>query len=407
MKFGIREMQPAVAAGPAPARDRFPKFVTGGRAPADVLDGLCVMVLGCGAVGRRAALHLARDGVGCLLLVDPKTYERPGCVRTQPIGPDELGGAKAEGTARACKTISPRTRVFYFRGPQEDLPLAAYVGVDAVIMATDNLFVEAGAGQRCLYLGIPLVHAAVHGETMVAQVRVYANAVADSPTPACNFSDEERDLMHRQVRFSCEGPSAGQAQVSAPPTMSTSSLCALAADLAVNQFLRHVLALGEPVADTMLEYCAFTHRTHVDALRRRAGCSCDHARFRIVPSDRPLGERTPAELVAAAGATEDLAVTVGGLDWVDVVVCGDCARPRPFRRFVALGTHVAGICDRCAGPLVCQAFHRHPTLPASLLEPVRAFPLGDAGAKDADWVLVRDGLSGVLHHHSLNYHEAS
>jgi molybdopterin/thiamine biosynthesis adenylyltransferase len=384
-----------------PSRDRLPAFLGAGADPGAVLSGKCVMVVGCGAVGRRVADLLARLGVREIILVDPKKYERPECVQTQPIRPSEVGESKAESTARVCKEISPWTRVIYFNGPLGALSPADLVGVDVVVMATDNLLVEAQTGQLCLHLGIQLIHASVHGETMVVQVRVYANAHADSPTPACGFGEQERDLMNAQVRFSCDGTPAHRArpEVSPPPTMSTSSLCSLAADFAMTQLLRLILGLGVPVGDTMLEYCGYTHRTFVTSLEKQDGCTCDHARYRIARASGPLADCSLDELMGPEdlpAAGEGCEITLGGWEWVEVGVCGPCAASRPLNRFVGPDDEVAGACPECGGPLHCQAFFRHHAVASHLLEPVRRTPLCEAGAGDVEWLLIRGASAGVL-----------
>ena len=46
--------------------------------------------------------------------------------------------------------------------------------LDAVLLAGDNLALEIAVAQFCLHFGVPLYHAAVHGETLTAEYRVLA-----------------------------------------------------------------------------------------------------------------------------------------------------------------------------------------------------------------------------------------
>jgi molybdopterin/thiamine biosynthesis adenylyltransferase len=219
-------------------------------------------VIGTGAVGRELTLHLARLQPAGLWLCDPGRY-KPQSLLTQPIGPHEVGEPKAFATGRLCKALSPRTTVFACDAAVQDLPATAFADVDLVVLATDNLAAEVEVGQRCLWLGRPLVQASVHGATLVAQVRSFVNGDGTGPCPACGFSVDEWAHLNRETSFSCEGRTDGRAErrTAAAPTMSVSFLCALAANLACVQILRHVLKLGAPLADSVLEYCGYTHRT--------------------------------------------------------------------------------------------------------------------------------------------------
>src|SRR5262249_3239740 len=150
---------------------------------------------------------------------------KPESLLTQPIAPDDLGNPKAESTGRLCKRISPQTAVAAWDGPVEELGTLAFADVDFVVLATDNLAAEVEVGQRCLGWRKPLVHASVHGETLVAQVRFFANANGEGPCPACAFGAAEWAHLNQETTFSCEGLAAGRpvaVKKSGPPTRSTS-----------------------------------------------------------------------------------------------------------------------------------------------------------------------------------------
>src|SRR5262245_50080354 len=58
-------------------------------APADAMERfrrLTICVIACGSVGGRIATQLARMGVGCLILVDPKNF-KPASLGTHDILP--------------------------------------------------------------------------------------------------------------------------------------------------------------------------------------------------------------------------------------------------------------------------------------------------------------------------------
>ena len=75
---------------------------------------------------------------------------------------------KASSLGRIAKAVSPGTQVYVLDGAVEALDLTWFKDADFVILATDNLNAEITVGQHCLWLGIPLIQAAVHGDTLVA-----------------------------------------------------------------------------------------------------------------------------------------------------------------------------------------------------------------------------------------------
>jgi molybdopterin/thiamine biosynthesis adenylyltransferase len=366
----------------------------------DVFAGKRVLLLAAGSVNRPAAELLTRLGVGGIDIVDPKRIKRESLLTHQGVGPDELGEFKAVAAARACAALGTGTRVRYFVGSIQDLSLADLAGTDVVIMAPDNLAAEFAGGEACLHLGIPLIHSSLFAEALVAQCRVYANADAKSPTPACGFTAAERELHDGQVRFSCEGSPAGAAtpEVVGPATVSPVSLCSIAADLAVTQFLRLVLGLGEPVGDTMLEWCGYTHRTRISPLSCGGACRSDHARLDVVRLPRPLGDHSLAELAAQVGGGDEAEARtymLGDLAWAERGVC-HCGRHQSLGRFVAPTRPRAGQCPRCTEPIHCAPFFLHRKVSEQLVAPVRSQPLGALAESPPEWLLARSGTAGTL-----------
>ncbi|MBP8260182.1 MAG: ThiF family adenylyltransferase [Verrucomicrobia bacterium] len=369
---------------------------------AGALDGLrtlLIAVIGCGSIGGRMAVLLARMGLGGLLLVDPKSY-KPASLPTHEIDPEDVGKSKAQAVARRCKAVSPATRVAAFPGPVEALDLAAMADASAVVMAPDLLSVEIEAGQRSLWLGKPLIHASVHGPTLTVQVRLFGNAGGAGACPRCLYGRAELDLLARQARFSCEGgPAAAVPRLhEAPATNSLGAICSMAASLAVLQILRHLLGMGQPVADTMLEYCGFTHRTVISPLERNPECPSDHTRLGQAAVPEPLAGRSLAEAVQHATgvpAPPDAQFEIAGHDWVEFAGCG-CERPAPVRRFIARGRADLGQCPRCGAMRVPLQFHTYRAVSAAILGAAIGRPLRRLGVRRAVSILLRTGDAGTL-----------
>jgi molybdopterin/thiamine biosynthesis adenylyltransferase len=388
---------PPLALAVPPRGARLPAFHGLAGDAGAALDGVRVAVVGAGSVGRNAALGLARLQVGEIRVVDPGRYKPEGLL-TQPITAADVGEAKASNTAWLCRSLSPATRVWAFDGPVQTLAPAALADVDVVLLATDNLAAEVEVGQRCLWLGRPLLQASVHGDTLVAQVRFFRNADGGGPCPACGFGPAERAHLNRETTFSCEGRTNGRAagRTVTAPTRSVSFLCALAADLMLLQLLRYVLKLGSPLPDAVLEHCGYTQRTVLSPLRRNADCPCDHTAWERAAAPRPLADCTPRELRMVAGlggeaAADVLSLAVDAIPFVERGACADCGREQEVRRF-----GVANRCADCGGLVEAQPFYTHRALPAALLRPLLDRPLGELGAAAAQSVVIHADRRAVL-----------
>jgi molybdopterin/thiamine biosynthesis adenylyltransferase len=379
------------------------------RPPAPLLGGapdafaalrrLAVVLVGVGSVGGRIAVMLARLGVGGLILVDPKRLKAES-LATHEIGPADVGQPKAQVVGRRCKVINPEADVRVLVGPAQEMDFAVLSDAGVVVLSPDLLAAEVEVGQRCLWLGKSLIQASVHGATLTAQVRCFANAAATAPCPACMLGSQEWDLLARQVRFSCDGKGGGTPEETpaAPATNSLSPLCSVAADLAVLQLVRLVLKAGRPVADTLLEYNGFTHRTVISPLRRSPSCRLEHVRFAQVTLDEPLGSLSLAAVAlraSGAPAPADGQFAIDGLDWVEFAGCG-CAERTVVRQFVPRGIPGRLVCRKCARPLAPLAFYTHRTVTRSVLGAALEQPLRKLGAHHASHVLLRTGDSGVL-----------
>jgi len=379
---------------------RLPSFI-GARVEAGAaLRNLYVAVIGVGSIGMRIAIHLARLQIGKLWLVDPQRSCKPETVLTHPVSLC-FKQPKATVAARHCKKISPLTRVFSFVGSVQNLPLDALVDVHICVMATDNLAAEIEVGNRCLHLGKRLVHAALHGESMTTQVRVFANTDAQGPCPACTFGAVEWQQLSDQIQFSCDGPLSGQVvgRISGPPTRSTSHLCSMAADLAINQILRQTLQLGDPVENTVVEYCGITNQTVTGQLERNPNCRCDHTRFRLEHSLTPLKAHSFEQVAREFGFdSTDSALTlkVGEAIWVEKGLCPCGAAPVLVQRFIPTGRSFVGTCAQCRSSIRTQPFYTRDYVSAAVLGKAVATPLSMLGALKIPWLLLRTENRAVL-----------
>lgn len=362
-----------------------------------LLDQLNVMVVGVGSVGATTALSLARLHLGRLVLVDRGRFKEASLL-TQPVGEESLGQPKGSYIAGLCRRISPRTKVESFDDSFQQLPLSSTAGVQVVVAAGDNLTLARDLGQRCLHVGLPLIVAAVHGESLTVQTKAFGADADGSPCPACSFGAAERRMLEEEQIWSCEGfrrPEGSAHGRALQATMSLRPLCALAGEMAALLVVRWRLQLGVPIANTLTEFSGYTWRTFVTPLRRNPACLCRHDRWDRLASPRPLADCTPQDLLRASGsrATSRAPAALLELDrhrWVERGLCG-CPEPMLLQRFVELGRAKLPRCTRCGREVQPQPFFSHETVSAERLGPSLRSPLRRLGAPAVRDVLVTQG----------------
>jgi molybdopterin/thiamine biosynthesis adenylyltransferase len=390
-----------VSAVPAvEAAARLPAFVGGPADAANRLRGVKALVVGAGSIGFEFVQQLARWQVASIGIVDPKKFKGPSLL-THSAPPEAVGQAKALYAAQLAKRLSPRTRVFALEGVFASWPLSRLAEFEVVFLATDNLLAELQVSRACFPLRLPVIHGSVHGETLSGHVRFYGHGGPSAACVACGFTREEWAHLNRSTRFSCEGLMANDPSIQAEgqPTMSVHALCSLISQLALLQFARDLLALGQSVRELTLEYCAYPQTIVPSKLTRHPQCPCPHVVFRRAAPPRPLAECTLSELSksAAADAEKDRGVSfeVDEHYYVAQATC-PCGGQEPVQRFVTPGAGDVGPCPGCRRPLARHPFHSFRPVPASALGPALVRPLREVGAADARWVVVRRDDDAVL-----------
>ena len=379
--------------------ERLPNIIN---APFDadvLLSDAKLAVVGCGAIGRSIALHFARLKIRQLWLIDKKKIKKESLL-THAVVPQEISMPKASSLGRLVKTISPGTRIFAYDGPVEKLDLMSIKDADFVILATDNLNAEITVGQRCLWLRVPLIQVAVHGDTLVAQVRFFGTH-RQAACPGCGYSRAEWNALNRQTRYSCEaGVRDGmKVKISGPATMSVSFLCSMAADLCLAQFLKYTLDLGSAVDNTILEFCMYTHKTAISPLKRNPNCPCDHTHYTQASTLRKISEFSLAEIARIAGYDRESGLTgisfkLGNMQYCERGFC-KCRQNRSLKRFFAPGNGL-GRCRSCSENIYPHPFFTFNYVPAALVADQLGCRLGELGVKAEKWIMLRGPVRSLL-----------
>jgi hypothetical protein len=249
------------------------------------------------------------------------------------------------------------------------------------VVAPDLLEPEVCAGQLSLYLGIPMLRPALHGDTLVATVRSF-DGTPEGACPVCHFGEAAWNDLHRQTRFSCDlsDPRSHVPSSAGVVTRSFGALCGMAANLAVLEVVRRVLGIGETPGARLVEYCGFTHATTVSALPRREDCRGDHRRLEraVAPEGLALDQVPLGALLEAGGMDparcDELSARIDHVPFVETALCG--CRVERFR----LPGEALGACSRCGVARVPHPFTLHDEVPGELLAPHLDRSLASLGA---------------------------
>jgi len=147
-----------------------------------------VLVVGIGGLGAPVTLHLARAGVGHLVLVDPDKVELSNLQRQIIHSSQNLGEWKVESARQKIRQLSPQTQVSVLPCRLETDLLSQQVSVsDVIVDCTDNFSSRFALNQACLFYKKPLVSGAAL--RFSGQLTVFLLQESYSPCYHCLYPD--------------------------------------------------------------------------------------------------------------------------------------------------------------------------------------------------------------------------
>ncbi|NLP06326.1 tRNA threonylcarbamoyladenosine dehydratase [Candidatus Fermentibacteria bacterium] len=156
-----------------------------------------VAVIGLGGVGSHAAVCLARNGVGELLLVDCDRVTWSSLNRSAWAVPEDIGAWKADSLAAFLVSSCPGTRTTAVRVfvDEASLPSLGLESLDHAVDAIDSLNPKVELIRYCVEKGVPLV------SSMGASCRIDPSAVRVgdiSVTRHCPLARKVRQYLRRR-----------------------------------------------------------------------------------------------------------------------------------------------------------------------------------------------------------------
>jgi len=374
------QVGPAAAAGASPA----PR-------PARLRDHAVMLVGAGGNIGSHLVPHLARMGLGRIVLCDPDTYGAEN-LTTQAIGPPAIGQPKAQVQREVVTQLDPEADAVAIGRLVQDVP-RGQLRVGVLLACVDNRATRLYLNQTAFRLGVPWVDAAVEPDGLLVRVSV----VKPGPSAGClecAWSDRDYALLEQQHPCQHGSPHAARTNAPAP-------LGALAAALQAIECRKLLEAqAGEPAQSRQILLAASTHKLYVSHLLRRPECRFDHETWKV--------ERLPAHQLSVAalldraarqtGSNSDISLRVEGRPFVRRLVCPACSH---HERTLRLAAHVPGgwgPCGKCGTPLTAPGFDMSDRLAASELPPsLLAATVQQLGLHEGD-VVSLSGPRGQVHY---------
>lgn len=317
------------------------------------------IVMGLGAVGGPAFEQLARSGIGEIVGVDPDSYSEESFL-TQPIPWSQRAGPKAPVQAARAHKANPSGVVHSVIGHAQDLPLRVLRRAAVLVCAGDNLELPLWACRVGAALGLPVVQAAVHGETASAFVRGYGLVDALAACARCGLGPGE--VSAQRSRYGCDPGTLRKA--GNEPTRTLPTICGLAAQFAANEALKWVTGNGQHALNGE-EYAIslWTYRSWRTELPRNPDCELPHCRWELQDLADHWDAVTPSTIAKQLGATCDSGTLQvrSEIPWISYTFCPECCLRHAVRRFARIGS-VVGRC-KCGQTLRAGPQGAHSVIP--------------------------------------------
>ena len=308
-----------------------------------------VIVVGLGNIGSHVVSHLARlVEVGRLVLIDPDTYGDSNR-RSQSIGCDDIGRAKADVQAALARRINPGLAVSGLAESVEDVPLGWLRG-ELIFACLDSRSARQYVNESARKLGVPWIDAGVEPGNWLARVNVYEPG-REAPCLECAWDQRDYDALPQ--RYPCASIEPG------PATAAPSSLGALAASLQAVEGQKLLSGRkADAVVGAQVLIDARTYHLYRTVMRRNPTCRLSHDDpIEITPVDSTVGQLTVPDMLAldaGTGGSSDVGLEVPMHSWASRQLCMECGRATDgpgysglypgVRHVMARSPHLASTC---------------------------------------------------------------
>jgi adenylyltransferase/sulfurtransferase len=273
-----------------------------------------VLVVGAGGLGSPALLYLAAAGVGTLGIVDFDTVDESNLQRQIIHGVSDVGKSKAESAKESIAEINPYvTVVLHKERLDSSNVMEIFAPYDLIIDGTDNFATRYLVNDACVLLHKPYVWGSIYRFDGQASV-FWAD---HGPCYRCLYPEPPPPGM---VPSCAEGGVLGV-------------LCASIGSIQVNEAIKLIAGIGEPLAGRLMIYDALemSYRTvRVQKDPECAVCGKNPTVTELIDYDAFCGTISDEAAEAAVGSTITATDLKAMLDRDDSIFLVDVREPNEY-----------------------------------------------------------------------------
>ncbi len=273
-----------------------------------------VLVVGAGGLGSPALLYLAAAGVGTLGIVDFDTVDESNLQRQVIHGVSDVGKSKAESARESIAEINPYVRVILHTDRLDSSNVMdIFAPYDLIVDGTDNFATRYLVNDACVMLHKPYVWGSIYRFDGQASV-FWADY---GPCYRCLYPEPPPPGM---VPSCAEGGVLGV-------------LCASIGSVQVNEAIKLITGIGEPLAGRLMIYDALemSYRTvKVNKDPECAVCGKNPTVTALIDYDAFCGAVSDEAAEAAAGSTITATDLKGMLDRDESIFLVDVREPNEY-----------------------------------------------------------------------------
>src|SRR5205809_5512944 len=213
-----------------------------------------VLVVGAGGLGSPALLYLAAAGVGTLGIVDFDIVDESNLQRQVIHGVSDVGKPKAVSAQESIAEINPYVQVnLHQTHLNSENALDIFRDYDLIVDGTDNFATRYLVNDACVLLGKPYVWGSIY--RFDGQASVFWAEYG--PCYRCLYPEPPPPGM---VPSCAEGGVPGV-------------LCASIGSIQVNEAIKLLTGIGEPLAGRLMIYDALEMTYRTVKVRKDPGCA--------------------------------------------------------------------------------------------------------------------------------------
>jgi sulfur-carrier protein adenylyltransferase/sulfurtransferase len=213
-----------------------------------------VLCVGAGGLGSPALLYLAAAGVGTLGIVDFDVVDESNLQRQVIHGQSDVGRPKAESARDSIQEINPYVNVvLYEERLDSDNAMEIFAQYDLIVDGTDNFATRYLVNDACVLLGKPYVWGSIY--RFDGQASVFWAEYG--PCYRCLYPEPPPPGM---VPSCAEGGVLGV-------------LCASIGSIQVNEAIKLITGIGEPLAGRLMIYDALEMSYRTVRVRKDPECA--------------------------------------------------------------------------------------------------------------------------------------